>query len=28
MIERARAAGTPVLVDPKGEDWASTGARR
>jgi rfaE bifunctional protein kinase chain/domain len=21
MIERARAAGTPVLVDPKGEDW-------
>jgi rfaE bifunctional protein kinase chain/domain len=22
MIERARAAGKPVLVDPKGEDWA------
>jgi len=22
MIGRARAAGTPVLVDPKGEDWA------
>ncbi len=22
MIERARAAGRPVLVDPKGEDWA------
>jgi rfaE bifunctional protein kinase chain/domain len=21
MIERARAAGKPVLVDPKGEDW-------
>ena len=21
MIERARAAGTPVLVDPKGDDW-------
>jgi rfaE bifunctional protein kinase chain/domain len=21
MIERARAASTPVLVDPKGEDW-------
>jgi rfaE bifunctional protein kinase chain/domain len=22
MIERAAAAGTPVLVDPKGDDWA------
>jgi rfaE bifunctional protein kinase chain/domain len=22
MIERARAAGKPVLVDPKGDDWA------
>jgi rfaE bifunctional protein kinase chain/domain len=22
MIERARAAGRPVLVDPKGDDWA------
>ena len=22
MIGRARAAGKPVLVDPKGEDWA------
>ena len=22
MIERARAGGRPVLVDPKGEDWA------
>ena len=22
MIDRARAAGKPVLVDPKGEDWA------
>ena len=21
MIERARAAGKPVLVDPKGDDW-------
>ena len=21
MVERARAAGTPVLVDPKGDDW-------
>jgi rfaE bifunctional protein kinase chain/domain len=22
MIERARAAGKPVLIDPKGDDWA------
>ena len=28
MIERARAAGKPVLVDPKGDDFARTAAPR